>query len=1816
MTSQLNDSLTEEDMLLNNFFETIYTLRESKNLKTIKDLFCSNNERTISVLEFRSSLINLGFDESSPVTQLIIKKYKSLIDKSIISLDNMLIEYEMFLEKKEYLMKNEETKKKFDQRLSDIKSNNPHKKNSNNNNSYNDLDDYENNINLNNFDQINKKTNNYNNNNRNNEDEPPFQSNRRAYMNNSNNIPTQFENNSNRPPTFGKTSIPSSDENNSNKNSTKNKEILEKLENLDNKLLEDLKGNHNFITVKIYENFYNYYEENKMEFDNAIKRYDRNNSGFLDEENFISFFDEILVLSDNEKKIILMDLERNQNGKYSYNNFIEKIENFNPDDITNQIKSFNHSYNDYIVKLRNFFKLNSLDLLEIWKKIFKENPKIEFTNFKNLLNVINYPPLYDEENDYLFNKLSDDGKYILYKKLNSIIKMNPPSNRENLNKKIEENNFQNNRQQANNTNNNNSNQSNNNNQMNNQNKFQIENNNDNYTNMQNNFKNNNNNIKNLDENPDINFKKKDTNNINNNNNNLKAGTEISDNKILSAHHRSSVRQIQNFNEIKNLSKEESKQVIYQRLNEVDSRIRNEVENLEQTKLLILLENIKAYFFRLGNNHTICFQKRDMRQDGFITELDFSMAFGEMKLDLTKEQKDLLFRSIKNKTSTHYNYVEFLQNVYNSNKIEINKILKYCNQSYNDYMVEIRLYFKENNYDAGNIWDTILGMVEVLDSLKFEDFCKNFGFQLTHEEEYRYLFSIMSSEDVTLDKNHFVDLISVDPPEITKFRESFLIKGNEGKINTWKFKIINYTESSAKLHSKNYSHLQNIFKEIHDNSLKRGFTDLVGYFSNLNVNVDGECNELEFINLMAQFGVTKNSSFIMLCGAFKNPKIQQSFNLVKFFNAYFSFYFGEKDAQNNLNLQNKNSDVTSPTGSNNDKKGNNTSSELKINNENNNLVSKGNNQNEINNKNTGNQINEINTNSFINENIKPYRHLSSDDYNYIKNIINFLIEIILTEKKMNVSDFFSAKDLKKNGFISLVEFDKILKDDLEINTEEEKDSLEDLYAYLIDENLTKHIKLDRLIYVFKEMADSGIDLEKKEIPNNNNFNKQNSIGNNNPNNIQQNIPTNQIDSRKEPHNYILREFSNFLSNNRIRFSSLFPNTNENTKEITVYDFKNSFLLAKYPISPDDITILIKYFDSYNKMTINLEIFKNQIKKFQPEYFNKPYQTVSNTEFKKTNTLTKQINDHPKAIEIVTLLNNYIQENKLTLEEFVRKISKSSQISQPEFIQGILDTIGKRFNNLNNLIPDSGKLFDLIDKNKNGILEVKELIFYLSTAQLTIEERKNKVSLSKRMKEDILELFDFFDTDKDQKISKEDFFKALKSLNHNATYNDAEVLLKQMDVDGNKLVDKKEFIDVMEEKIQHQIVLAQEERDYIIKLFKEEDIDRVGYLTIPQLKYLLNVKLNCNLSEDEFGDLVNKADCNYDGLIDVEEFVNLLDLNQENLMNLNNDKFNFNEIENDSNNKNENLSKTLRQINSKRRINPMQFLSIFNGLPMNFIPSFIKEEQKLFKLLPSAMLKPLTDETGILYKDILPDGPINPGKSPKNIGNQNAGGISTNSYKNSVMDLNMSNGARLRAIPTQINTKISFEVATGIPIPDEKMLDRQKNIAGRILKIALYDQIKNEFFGNSIHIEVSWKKEYEDRWYFEDDRKAFNNNIIIRFNDDSDKRNIFVVFEFVLLIIKEGILTETSCGWCSCDIKALYKPAELKLPIRGGCPSNQADISVTDVRTKRSGWAKFTQIFSGQIKTQLPIKIKPFKELANPDKVKKNFRKSFYYFLFRL
>ena len=93
--------------------------------------------------------------------------------------------------------------------------------------------------------------------------------------------------------------------------------------------------------------------------------------------------------------------------------------------------------------------------------------------------------------------------------------------------------------------------------------------------------------------------------------------------------------------------------------------------------------------------------------------------------------------------------------------------------------------------------------------------------------------------------------------------------------------------------------------------------------------------------------------------------------------------------------------------------------------------------------------------------------------------------------------------------------------------------------------------------------------------------------------------------------------------------------------------------------------------------------------------------------------------------------------------------------------------------------------------------------------------------------------------------------------------------QFDGDGGGSIDFAEFLDLIAGKMK----TFGENESSIRRAFRSLDKDHSGYITVKELKEVLN-KLGEKMTTKEVQELVNEADSNGDGRIDIDEFVVLM------------------------------------------------------------------------------------------------------------------------------------------------------------------------------------------------------------------------------------------------------------------------------------------------------------------------------------------------------
>jgi len=155
-------------------------------------------------------------------------------------------------------------------------------------------------------------------------------------------------------------------------------------------------------------------------------------------------------------------------------------------------------------------------------------------------------------------------------------------------------------------------------------------------------------------------------------------------------------------------------------------------------------------------------------------------------------------------------------------------------------------------------------------------------------------------------------------------------------------------------------------------------------------------------------------------------------------------------------------------------------------------------------------------------------------------------------------------------------------------------------------------------------------------------------------------------------------------------------------------------------------------------------------------------------------------------------------------------------------------------------------------QSQILKILRECNYLNSAQM----------------QSVKDFFDAADKNGDGKISQNELYDALKTIDKDVTVEDAKSILCSLDANNDGYMDWNELLSSrINRKLQ-----SKEER--LRKVFKALDLDNSGKISADELKAALesiNEKSTINIKECE--KLIKDADLNDDGEIDFEEFITM-------------------------------------------------------------------------------------------------------------------------------------------------------------------------------------------------------------------------------------------------------------------------------------------------------------------------------------------------------
>ncbi|XP_053378382.1 uncharacterized protein LOC128548059 [Mercenaria mercenaria] len=131
---------------------------------------------------------------------------------------------------------------------------------------------------------------------------------------------------------------------------------------------------------------------------------------------------------------------------------------------------------------------------------------------------------------------------------------------------------------------------------------------------------------------------------------------------------------------------------------------------------------------------------------------------------------------------------------------------------------------------------------------------------------------------------------------------------------------------------------------------------------------------------------------------------------------------------------------------------------------------------------------------------------------------------------------------------------------------------------------------------------------------------------------------------------------------------------------------------------------------------------------------------------------------------------------------------------------------------------------------------------------------------------IELFHEFDTNKNEELCKEEVMTLMRVCGTNPTDKEVEEYIRDADKNGDKKIDCEEFCSFMEKQC------AQgEPKDILREAFDWYDKDKNGYIERKELKGILKDCGEDPNDETLIDELIESADLNGDGKIDLNEFV---------------------------------------------------------------------------------------------------------------------------------------------------------------------------------------------------------------------------------------------------------------------------------------------------------------------------------------------------------
>merc|ERR1711953_1606957 len=156
----------------------------------------------------------------------------------------------------------------------------------------------------------------------------------------------------------------------------------------------------------------------------------------------------------------------------------------------------------------------------------------------------------------------------------------------------------------------------------------------------------------------------------------------------------------------------------------------------------------------------------------------------------------------------------------------------------------------------------------------------------------------------------------------------------------------------------------------------------------------------------------------------------------------------------------------------------------------------------------------------------------------------------------------------------------------------------------------------------------------------------------------------------------------------------------------------------------------------------------------------------------------------------------------------------------------------------------------------------------TANMGRKSVKKKGGLTEEQMEEIREAFGLFDADASGMIDVRELKAAMRALGFEVKNEELKKMVTDIDNDGNDTIEFAEFLEMMTGKMGEK-----DSREDIEKGFKLVDDDNTNKISFRNLARVAE-ELGENIDDEELQDMINQADRDGDGEINIDEFYRIM------------------------------------------------------------------------------------------------------------------------------------------------------------------------------------------------------------------------------------------------------------------------------------------------------------------------------------------------------